>query len=120
MPPCSSKVLPQIPAAVYDSRDAILQQMAGLRSLVTGMADKQLTRLEVSVNCLINSQLGAAQLLAAELRSSAATAHLAGQISSTVHVSLLLCYYYGPDFTERNTGRGLDSAARARGENTMW
>ena len=58
----------------------MLQQGARLHSLVSKMVEGQLARLEGSVNCLIYSQLGAAQLLAHELRSVSilAAAQLAG------------------------------------------
>jgi hypothetical protein len=61
-------VLPQIPAAIYSSRDALLQQGTRLESLVRTVLDRRLARLEGNVNCLINSQLGAAQQLAEQLQ----------------------------------------------------
>jgi hypothetical protein len=64
------QVLPQIPAAIYDSRNAVLQQGARLHGIVSGIVDGQLARLEGSLNCLIHSQLGAAQLLAHQLKST--------------------------------------------------
>ena len=54
------QVLPQIPAAIYSSRDALLQQGARLEGLVRTILDGRMARLEGNVNCLINSQLGAA------------------------------------------------------------
>jgi hypothetical protein len=61
-------VLPQIPAAIYNSRDAVLQQGARLEGLVRTILDERMARLEGNVNYLINSQLGAAQQLAEQLR----------------------------------------------------
>lgn len=77
------QALPQIPTAIYDSRDAVLQQGARLHSLVSGIVHGQLARLEGSVNCIIHSQLGAAQLLVHELRSAGilGAAQPAGQMS---------------------------------------
>ena len=49
------QVLPQIPAASYNSRDAVLQQGARLHSIVSGIVDEQLARLEGSLNYLIHS-----------------------------------------------------------------
>jgi hypothetical protein len=57
-------VLPQILAAIYNSRDVVLQQGARLEGLVRTILDGRMAMLEASVNCLINSQLGAAQQLA--------------------------------------------------------
>jgi Transcriptional activator of glycolytic enzymes len=62
------QVLPQIPAAIYSSRDALLQQGARLEGLVRTVLDGRLARLEGNVNCLINNQLGAAQQLAEQLQ----------------------------------------------------
>jgi len=57
------QVMPQIPAAIFNSRDAILIQTAKLQGIVAEMLEGQ-ARLTGSVNCIINSQLGAAQQLA--------------------------------------------------------
>ena len=61
-------MLPQIPAAVYSSCDAVLQQGARLEGLVCTILDGRMARLEGNVNCLINSQLDAAQQLALQLQ----------------------------------------------------
>ena len=61
-------MLPQIPTAIYNSRDAVLQQGARLEGLVRTILDGRMARLEGNVNCLINSQLGAAQQLAEQLQ----------------------------------------------------
>ena len=50
------QVLPQIPAAIYDSCDTVLQQGAQLRSMVNGIVAGQLARLESSLNSA-NSEL---------------------------------------------------------------
>jgi hypothetical protein len=62
------QVLPQIPAAVYSSCDAVLQQGGRLEGLVRIILDGRMARLEGNVNCLINSQLEAAQQLALQLQ----------------------------------------------------
>jgi hypothetical protein len=81
------QVLPQIPTAIYDSRDAVLQQGAKLHGMVSGIVEGQLARLEGSLNCLIHSQLGAAQLLAHELRSTGVPV---GTQVSSLQVRILL------------------------------
>jgi hypothetical protein len=68
------QVLPQVSAAIYNSRDALLQQGARINAAVETTLDGRLAKLEGSVNCLINSQLGAAQLLAGQLDSANARA----------------------------------------------
>ena len=68
------QVLPQVSAAIYDSRDVLLQQGARINAAVEATLDGRLAKLEGSVNCLINSQLGAAQLLAGQLSSTSARA----------------------------------------------
>jgi hypothetical protein len=86
------QVLLQISTAIYNSCDAVLQQGARLHSLVSGIVQGQLAKLEGSVNCIIHSQLGAAQLLVHELRSAGilgAAQQPAGQMSNQ-QVSLLL------------------------------
>lgn len=62
------QVLPQVSAAIYNSRDALLQQGARINAAVETTLDGRLAKLEGSVNCLINSQLGAAQLLAGQMQ----------------------------------------------------
>jgi hypothetical protein len=68
------QVLPQVSAAIYNSCDALLQQGARINAAVETTLDGRLAKLEGSVNCLINSQLGAAQLLAGQLDSANARA----------------------------------------------
>jgi hypothetical protein len=63
------QALPQIPAAIYDCRDALLAQGAKLSGLIQTMVDGRLARVEGTLNCLVQSQLGAAQLLAEQLTS---------------------------------------------------
>jgi hypothetical protein len=77
------QVLPQISTAIYNSRDVLLQQGARINAAVQTTLDGQLAKLEGSVNCLINSQLRAAQLVARQL--------------GTLQVSLL--YIYKPKLT---------------------
>ena len=76
------QVLPQVSAAIYNSRDVLLQQGARINAAVETTLDGRLAKLEGSVNCLINSQLEAAQLLAGQLDSANAGASqlLAGQL----------------------------------------
>jgi hypothetical protein len=77
------QVLPQVSAAIYNSRDALLQQGARINAAVETTLDGRLAKLEGSVNCLINSQLGAAQLLLAGQLNAAgpgAAQPVAGQI----------------------------------------
>ena len=64
------QVLPQISVAIYNSCDVLLQQGARIDAAVQTTLDGRLAKLEGSVNCLINSQLGAAQLLAELLDST--------------------------------------------------
>jgi hypothetical protein len=66
------QALPHISVAIYDSRDALLQQeiTAAIQTTLDGKLaklDGRLDKLEGSVNCMINSQLGAAQLLAEQV-----------------------------------------------------
>jgi hypothetical protein len=57
------QVMPQIPGAIFNSRDTLLFQTAKLQDMVAEMLEGQ-ARPTGSVNCIINSQLGAAQQLA--------------------------------------------------------
>jgi hypothetical protein len=59
--------------------------------MVSRIVDGQLARLEGSLNCLIYSQLGAAQLLAHQLKSAGVIG--AAQVGS-LQVSLPLIYDY--------------------------
>jgi hypothetical protein len=86
------QVLLQIPIAIYNSCNAVLQQGARLYSLVSRIVQGQLAKLEGSVNCIIYSQLRAVQLLVHKLRSAGileAAQQPAGQMSNQ-QVSLLL------------------------------
>ena len=65
----------------------MLQQGAKLYSMVSGIVEGQLARLEGSLNCLIHSQLGATQLLAHELRSTGVPV---GTQVSSLQVRILL------------------------------
>lgn len=53
------QALPQIPAAIYDCRDALLAQGAKLNGLIQSVLDGRLSRVEGTLNCLVQSQLGA-------------------------------------------------------------
>jgi hypothetical protein len=63
------QALPQIPAAIYNCRDALLAQGTKLNSLIQSVLDGRLMRVEGTLNCLVQSQLGAAQQLAEQLTS---------------------------------------------------
>jgi hypothetical protein len=54
------QALPQIPTAIYDTRDAMLQQGARLDGLVRTVLDGRLAGIEGNINCLINAQITAA------------------------------------------------------------
>jgi len=72
------QALPQIPAAIYNCRDALLAQGAKLNGLIQSVLDGRLMRVEGTLNCLVQSQLGAAQQLAEQLTSM----QLAEQLTS--------------------------------------
>lgn len=78
-------MLLQIPAAIYSSCDAVLQQGGRLEGLVCIILDRRMARLEGNVNCLINSQLEAAQQLALQLQliGVGATQPATGQVQLT-------------------------------------
>jgi hypothetical protein len=62
------QALPQIPAAIYSCRDALLAQGAQLNILIQSVLDNRLARVEGTLNCLVQCQLGAAQQLAEQLQ----------------------------------------------------
>jgi hypothetical protein len=78
------QALPQIPAAINNARDALLAQGVRLAGLIDTMVDGRLGRIEGTLNCWVQSQLRAAQLLAEQLavvNPGAAAEQLSDQVS---------------------------------------
>jgi hypothetical protein len=116
------QVLPQVSAAIYNSCNFLLQQGARINVAVETTLDGRLAKLEGGVKCLINSQLGAAQLLAGQLSSvnAGAAQPVAGQFQLPLFALALQPAAAEPTTQSTSTGPPAYNFISARTVGDVW